>query len=675
MSGKYVSNLPTIEFKNVNHSSLYSPSELLHKSLEFSACEACAVSKITQGSFHNCHFRATKPFEELHFWARDMNVSDNKQMRSTQAKHNANQPEGEDEVEKNKERKVSENEKERTDLRHKTRESGTNVGWLFFYHDQLGLTSVLGPISPLSHEGHKYFLTIVNSCTRFCSAIPIKHKNEFTEVIAQAVGLEAKRIGYFPSGHSSGHWSNQNCLLMSTSKLIQPKRHYTNIGAKGLLGTLIGYNDKLLSYKILGNDGRIINTEHLNFLDLPSSKTSSFDDEDLPILNEDGSDLSPESIESDPETPEELSKSISEEEELNADEEVAASLALNPSRTLRDRTAKVKFTKYSYLTSDPTSFKRAMQFEQKIAWSAATDEEIQNIEGHDVWEDQYEEPKSYLKTVWIFKINLSTLSSAEQKKACLCIQGFLQIPVYGRSWLFHPQMQAPFIFFHVDDIIVICNDLPGVSPSGGLSSASAPLYIPQLAIYHLNHNIHQLQFASFEDDQIEFNPFLKELEIELRSQTEAVKKIAESSQTLVVSQIPGATNNGASSEKKKGKRSGCQNGRHNPEVQHTTEECCHLHPEKCVAFHKAALERVKARFGPKASLSLKSGFADLIIFNSGASSHFLRDRAYFHTLSPTSLSVFGANGAPIPILVFGPATIPTVLGPLNLSLAYYSPRL
>ncbi|KNZ55238.1 uncharacterized protein VP01_2730g2 [Puccinia sorghi] len=32
-------------------------------------------------------------------------------------------------------------------------------------------------------------------------------------------------------------------------------------------------------------------------------------------------------------------------------------------------------------------------------------------------------------------------------------------------------------------------DLPGVSPTWGLSSASAPLYIPQLAIYHPNHNI------------------------------------------------------------------------------------------------------------------------------------------------------------------------------------------
>ncbi|KNZ51054.1 hypothetical protein VP01_410g5 [Puccinia sorghi] len=120
MSGKYVSKLPTVEFKSVHHTSLYSPSELLHKLLghvsyhrirqrlgipvnDFSSCKACAVSKITWGSFHTCHSQATKPFEELHM-------------------------------------------------------------------------DLVGPISPLSREGHKYFLTIVDSCTRFCSAIPIKHK-------------------------------------------------------------------------------------------------------------------------------------------------------------------------------------------------------------------------------------------------------------------------------------------------------------------------------------------------------------------------------------------------------------------------------------------------------------------------------------------------------------------
>ncbi|KNZ54653.1 hypothetical protein VP01_2890g2 [Puccinia sorghi] len=69
-----------------------------------------------------------------------------------------------------------------------------------------------------------------------------------------------------------------------------------------------------------------------------------------------------------------------------------------------------------------------MQSEQKSAWSSDFNDELENIKGNDVWEDQFEEPKSHLKTVQIFKTKPSTLSSAECKKACLCTQVFLQIP-------------------------------------------------------------------------------------------------------------------------------------------------------------------------------------------------------------------------------------------------------
>ncbi|KNZ61842.1 hypothetical protein VP01_134g2 [Puccinia sorghi] len=141
----------------------------------------------------------------------------------------------------------------------------------------------------------------------------------------------------------------------------------SRLGAKGLIGTLIGYNDELLSYKILGDDGRIIHTKHLTFLDLPSPKTSSFDDEELTFLHEDDSDVSPEAVESDAEITKKPSKSVSEEEESDVDEDIAASLAPNLTRTLRDRTSKVKPVKYSYLTGDPTSFKRAMLSDKKNA--------------------------------------------------------------------------------------------------------------------------------------------------------------------------------------------------------------------------------------------------------------------------------------------------------------------
>lgn len=83
---------------------------------------------------------------------------------------------------------------------------------------------LVGPISPLSREGHKYFLTIVDSCTRFCSAIPIKHKSDVSEVIAQAIGLEAKRIGYYPTMiHSdwSTEFINSHLLEFCTKSLFE----------------------------------------------------------------------------------------------------------------------------------------------------------------------------------------------------------------------------------------------------------------------------------------------------------------------------------------------------------------------------------------------------------------------------------------------------------------------
>ncbi|KNZ48027.1 hypothetical protein VP01_5967g1 [Puccinia sorghi] len=45
---------------------------------------------------------------------------------------------------------------------------------------------IVGPICPLSREGHRYFLTIVDSCNQYSSTIPVKSKGDVSEVIAQA---------------------------------------------------------------------------------------------------------------------------------------------------------------------------------------------------------------------------------------------------------------------------------------------------------------------------------------------------------------------------------------------------------------------------------------------------------------------------------------------------------
>jgi transposase InsO family protein len=91
--------------------------------------------------------------------------------------------------------------------------------------------------------------------------------------------------------------------------------------------------------------------------------------------------------------------------------------------------------------------------------------------------------------------------------------------------------------------------------------------------------------------------------------------------------------------------------------------------------YQKAIDRAKARLAPTASLSVSTDLADTIILDSGASGHFLKHRAYFHHLTDSLSSVFGANGAAIPILGFGPATIHTMAGPVQLSLAYYLPQL
>ncbi|PLW13868.1 hypothetical protein PCASD_19703 [Puccinia coronata f. sp. avenae] len=201
----------------------------------------------------------------------------------------------------------------------------------------------------------------------------------------------------------------------------------------------------------------------------------------------------------------------------------------------------------------------------------------------------------------------------------------------------------------------------------------------------------QLQFASFKDDEIKFDDFLTELKVELRRQAKAQLQQASAARALAVSRLPASQAPtpfpaptpasvpppAASSNKRRGWRPPpCANGVHDPTcTTHTKENCWHLYPHKEMEHYQKAIDRVKSRSNPTASLGVSTDLSDTIILDSGASGHFLKHKAYFHTLSATSSSVFGANGAAIPILGFGPATIHTMAGPVQLSLAYYLPQL
>ncbi|KNZ50695.1 hypothetical protein VP01_4282g1 [Puccinia sorghi] len=58
---------------------------------------------------------------------------------------------------------------------------------------------LIGPITPMSYQKHKYILTIVDSNTRFCAAIPLTTKAETSSSLKYAIDVEAKRFGYYPS--------------------------------------------------------------------------------------------------------------------------------------------------------------------------------------------------------------------------------------------------------------------------------------------------------------------------------------------------------------------------------------------------------------------------------------------------------------------------------------------
>jgi hypothetical protein len=210
------------------------------------------------------------------------------------------------------------------------------------------------------------------------------------------------------------------------SYLLQSKP-FSKLKPKGELGVLIGYTDELRSYRILSDGGKIVETKNVQFLDYtpPLNKTNDWDiqveDEQDPSALEDSSSLTGLSEEAD--------TGSNESEESNNDT-VAASLIPEPpteQRVLRDRTQAVKPAKYTYLTTDPTSFKSAMASTEKDKWQRAAEEELSSIESHEVWEDMFDTPKSFLRTVWTFKTKPATLSTTERKKARLCIQGFSQI--------------------------------------------------------------------------------------------------------------------------------------------------------------------------------------------------------------------------------------------------------
>jgi hypothetical protein len=90
------------------------------------------------------------------------------------------------------------------------------------------------------------------------------------------------------------------------------------------------------------------------------------------------------------------------------------------------------FSEHSHLSEDPRTFKKAVSGPNSEKWKKAIDDELSNIENHEVWLDHEEVPAKTLSTTWVFKTKPATALSQEKQKALLCIQGFLQ--TYGEDF-------------------------------------------------------------------------------------------------------------------------------------------------------------------------------------------------------------------------------------------------
>jgi hypothetical protein len=104
-------------------------------------------------------------------------------------------------------------------------------------------------------------------------------------------------------------------------------------------------------------------------------------------------------------------------------------------------------------------------------------------------------------------------------------------------------------------------------------------------------------------------------------------------------------------------------------------ECNQLNPARGLAYHQAKIDKLNALASKKALLSVNLGVADTIVLDSGTTGHYLKRRKYFITYRPIDSSVFGANGATIPILGTGTAVIHALTGPIFIQEAFYVPDL
>jgi hypothetical protein len=480
LEGNYQCNIPVINFGRVNPNSFLSSAELLHKSLGHisykrirnkmgipisppETCQSCAVAKITKASFKNRSSLASKPFEEIHLdLIGPISPSSHKKHRfiltmvdgysrfvsaiplvskgdvfvsltrilDVEAKRFGYHPSV---LHSDRGTEFVNSEMAEYCSEHVIRQRFSDA----YTPQQNGLAerfnrTILESLRTILLDSglrKNLWNEILSACTLTLNQVPAhKSKKSPYELFKE----KTIPIKFF---HPIG---NPVAVLSSHKKK-------SKLEPRGEMGTLIGFNPEIKSYRILTDSGPIINSKNVKFLDFIPRKTSLEDHDELLIQEiveqpavefkepreEGDSSIKVEEQDADvPEEEEEETISTSEDESDDADDEITNALipasAEPAGRILRDRTLQVKPLKYSHFSEDPSSFKMAVSCPKAEGWTKAIDEELENIEQHQVWLDQWTKPNRFLNSTWVFRTKPTTLSSPEKQKARLCIQGFLQ---------------------------------------------------------------------------------------------------------------------------------------------------------------------------------------------------------------------------------------------------------
>ncbi|KNZ45951.1 hypothetical protein VP01_767g2 [Puccinia sorghi] len=231
---------------------LLSSSEVLHKALghvsyrriqqrlgiplkNYSSCKACAVSKVIKGSFHTQHSKASKPFEEIHLDISEVGTC------LTQA----------------------------IDL------EARQIGYYpTLIHSDRGTEFI-----------NKYLLDFCNKnliCARYSNAYTPQQNGLAESEIIKSSTLTLNQIPSHKSKKSLFELFKNRSLPLNYFKPIGLRVDFRDLSENTnsklaqicKLGRILGYNDELQSYKILTDDGKIVNSKHLKFLDFNVSFSS-----------------------------------------------------------------------------------------------------------------------------------------------------------------------------------------------------------------------------------------------------------------------------------------------------------------------------------------------------------------------------------------------------------------